>query len=677
MKSWLVTALLFLLAVPFHVYWQDYEVARRGLLAALVGLTILVPGTIPLKVPGAVLPFNLLALWYLARSLYVANVGYALETTCHLLALSALVIFGTGMPRRVVLRSTLPAGAIVAGLGIAQGLGYLLLPDTTEAVSTMGNRNFASELIAVCGAAAALLASEADAPRRDRIFGLATLFLCAVAVVLNGSRSGMIALPVGCLPCLFAGAGQPTRGLLACGTAALGMALGLAALPKAEDTPFRQVAGRHVEIPSTVDVRLAIWRSGLEMVKARPLLGHGSGQFQIEYPPFRSQEEIELSSRERRFPTSPAAAHNDYLQVLIEGGIPGLLLALLAAFVFLRRTPFRLWGPLLAFGVLAGVRAPLGNAPVAAIVFLYSGTLLGRAHVDGAPTFSFAPRRQFVKAIVFGGLMLWFGGGAFLSQMASTGYVEQMRRRDDFAALLASIDQALWFRPFDHNLRFARTAKELEQTATLPAAREDLQYLTRIAPHHIDIQLRYAELLRAEGQTNPALEQLQKILVQDPNELRAILQRAEIAVQIGESPKAILALYATKHPRMRERLAPLFGQLAAAASSLGLQDDAELLRVEQSFLETVDLMRANPTSIATRQSFAKFWKRLSKHEQNDMRPLVLAAAQALALDDRAQAEVLAGTAKNRKLLPTHLDLMWDVVQPLLEIPEWRELLHRD
>ena len=203
MKPWLAAALLFLLAVPYQTYWYDNEAARRGGLALLVGVLCMIPGVLPRRVPRSVWAMCLLALWVLARSVWVANPWYALEASCHMLGLTILVLLGTSLPMPSLLRATLPTGLVIAVVGIAQSLGYSLIPDSTEAVSTLGNRNVASEFLAVCGSAAGLLVCLQDSTRRDRMIGFATLTLCALAIVWNTSRSGLVALPLGCLPCMW------------------------------------------------------------------------------------------------------------------------------------------------------------------------------------------------------------------------------------------------------------------------------------------------------------------------------------------------------------------------------------------------------------------------------------------------------------------------------------------
>ena len=48
------------------------------------------------------------------------------------------------------------------------------------------------------------------------------------------------------------------------------------------------------------------------------LLGHGTGQFRYEYPRYRSEREIDLSTDGWRFHALPRTAHNDPLEILAD-----------------------------------------------------------------------------------------------------------------------------------------------------------------------------------------------------------------------------------------------------------------------------------------------------------------------------------------------------------------------
>jgi O-antigen ligase len=68
----------------------------------------------------------------------------------------------------------------------------------------------------------------------------------------------------------------------------------------------------------TGGMRTAIDRDGLHMFLKRPILGWGLGTFPIVYPQFRSFYTTFFVNQ----------AHNDYLQLLVETGLAGFLIAL-------------------------------------------------------------------------------------------------------------------------------------------------------------------------------------------------------------------------------------------------------------------------------------------------------------------------------------------------------------
>ena len=68
--------------------------------------------------------------------------------------------------------------------------------------------------------------------------------------------------------------------------------------------------------------RFIIWSRAWEMLKESPWLGVGSGQFALLWPPYRHPDDS----------SAGYFVHNDYLQLWIETGLPGLVL-LLAAFI--------------------------------------------------------------------------------------------------------------------------------------------------------------------------------------------------------------------------------------------------------------------------------------------------------------------------------------------------------
>ncbi|MFH0962418.1 MAG: O-antigen ligase family protein [Planctomycetota bacterium] len=114
------------------------------------------------------------------------------------------------------------------------------------------------------------------------------------------------------------------------------------------------------------DVRWLLWRDGLDIVRDAPVLGTGLGTFQHVFPIYKT-----LPIREEFL-----FAHNDYLQLLVEVGILGALVALLAGVFFLVRASR-------AFKLASGsaARALLAGAAGSCLAMLLHGTVDFNLHI--------------------------------------------------------------------------------------------------------------------------------------------------------------------------------------------------------------------------------------------------------------------------------------------------------
>lgn len=141
---------------------------------------------------------------------------------------------------------------------------------------------------------------------------------------------------------------------------------------------------------SSLDARFLMWQSTLDIYADAPVLGHGLGTYKLLYPRYRSPQETGSTGD---------VAHNDYVQMLAEGG--PLLLALLVGFVLvvLWTSVWLLWriykahaGPdkagllrdmglcaaILALAVHATVNFIFYDLILALLVGLYAARLVGR-----------------------------------------------------------------------------------------------------------------------------------------------------------------------------------------------------------------------------------------------------------------------------------------------------------
>ena len=156
-----------------------------------------------------------------------------------------------------------------------------------------------------------LLGSLLDARDQDRrTLGIKAggLLLCLLAIALTGSLGGWIALATG-LACMGALAATRTRGRKALVIAGLAFAvIGIGV------TFFGPLLDWMAERSQTMANRKTYWHSAAGIFKEAPILGVGPGNFQDYYYEFKPDDQQEVNK-----------VHNDYLQVLVETGLLGLL----------------------------------------------------------------------------------------------------------------------------------------------------------------------------------------------------------------------------------------------------------------------------------------------------------------------------------------------------------------
>lgn len=87
----------------------------------------------------------------------------------------------------------------------------------------------------------------------------------------------------------------------------------------------------------SVNQRLLYYYVGYQMFKEQPLFGIGIGNFKQEYLYYQAKVLPQLPAKFAAYYANANEAHNEYLQILIEMGIIGLLLSLAVIWFFYRR----------------------------------------------------------------------------------------------------------------------------------------------------------------------------------------------------------------------------------------------------------------------------------------------------------------------------------------------------
>jgi Flp pilus assembly protein TadD len=181
-------------------------------------------------------------------------------------------------------------------------------------------------------------------------------------LLLSESRGGFLAAFVGLLIVgAVLGIRRQGRGAMAA-AAALLLLVGLAGAFQAG----LQLSKERME---TAGFRLDLWRSGLRMLRAHPVLGWGAGSFAAEYPPYRSEAEFRYSHKHAANAFKEVEdAHSSWVQTAVETGAAGVLALLLVAYV-----AARLWRYYVAHAPDEERLAPLAGLGGGAAAYLVAG----------------------------------------------------------------------------------------------------------------------------------------------------------------------------------------------------------------------------------------------------------------------------------------------------------------
>ena len=198
------------------------------------------------------------------------------------------------------------------------------------------------------GAALALFPALGETWLRRRLWAAAALVLAANVVLVTPGRSGYIALLAAAV-CLGAGWAL-SRGMsllkagavTLCVVAVLGAALALSPLSKRrieQATSEMQTYSEAKELTS-MGIRVYFWQNTVSLVRQRPLLGWGTGGFEVAYTK-------EVAGRPGLAGLGTSDPHNQFMKIAAEQGLLGLAVFVGFLLMALRQRPalhFRLLG---------------------------------------------------------------------------------------------------------------------------------------------------------------------------------------------------------------------------------------------------------------------------------------------------------------------------------------------
>jgi O-antigen ligase len=358
-EGWSVALFLILVAVLFLLWGvkalADGALTLRGTAAGLPLAGFLLLGLVQsIAVTGGDGRLKSLSLDVEATRLTVVTLAALIVS--HLLAAN----FITSRERLRALANFLSVyGLAMAVFALLQhftwnGRFYWLRPTLSEVSHPFGpfvnHNHFAGYMELLVGVPLGLIVAR-GVRREERVFFGFAAAMMGTALILSLSRGGMVSLFAqlmfvaamsGQLPHLReARLGAPLRGRLARAGAvlALGAAILAGVLWVGADTVANRLAGQEDE--TFFSSRGWIWRDTLRVVGASPILGNGLGAFQTAFPGRTDYDGIH---------GYVAQSHNDYLQVLADGGIIAAALAVWFIVVVFRdlRRGLRARDPLLA-----------------------------------------------------------------------------------------------------------------------------------------------------------------------------------------------------------------------------------------------------------------------------------------------------------------------------------------
>jgi len=188
-------------------------------------------------------------------------------------------------------------------------------------------------------------------PYWERLLCLVCLLSTLAGIIVCASRGGFLGLAAAILLVVWHSP-KAKRNLVILGALLIPMAL-------APFSPLHRLLRPNRSDQESTAIRMELWKSGLRMIRAHPLLGVGLGNFKLLSSDYGGPELKKAGM-----------AHNTYIEIAAETGVPGLL-AFLAILYFSFRTLERIrrhtprTGPAFLRKAASGIQAGLLGCSVA------------------------------------------------------------------------------------------------------------------------------------------------------------------------------------------------------------------------------------------------------------------------------------------------------------------------
>lgn len=296
----------------------------------------------PLILPFAyLLPLITWSLLLVADNRFEAWQVWLHWTACGLIYFVVVVNVGIGKNKDILLGAVLVSGFAVACLGLSQFFfDFSAVPQTVAPAASFGNKNIAAHYVVMCLPLGFYFWLREDGLLWSWSISLAvaTMSLFVYCAATKGAWLAAV-FETACLAVvlcwwIFSGAdrGWVKRYKLLSVAVCMVLAATVAAF-SGQHNPFSVIResvttavqgddqGRSSQY-SSAQVRLAIWRNSVEMIRDHPLLGVGLGNHKIYYPLYHQRVLVDRQFGHR---AQLRNMHNDYIQFAAETGLAGVV----------------------------------------------------------------------------------------------------------------------------------------------------------------------------------------------------------------------------------------------------------------------------------------------------------------------------------------------------------------
>lgn len=283
-------------------------------------------------------------LWSVLASWRAATPDAAFDQLRWMLLLCTAAVVGASPAMRGHARRHVAMAALIAVLGnalwsLSQVAGFgpeFTIAGTGGRFDTgalLGNEGYVSLACALLATATCMFAATASAHRGARLLAIAVAALLVATMLANQQRTSLIAWLLATAVLLLAHH-RPAWVRATVSAVAAVFLVGVVALmsfwrPTSGPAPFD--AERIAQLEQVTTYRVGAWAAALQMIETRPWFGYGPGSYARQSQVHRHAVE---SAWRQRLSVPPTAtmftqAHQDYLQLGAECGLPALVAVLI------------------------------------------------------------------------------------------------------------------------------------------------------------------------------------------------------------------------------------------------------------------------------------------------------------------------------------------------------------